>query len=267
MKTIPFAHYLQTRKEFFEYWESINPDIKENGAKEKKLESVLLEQAHKMNHSGAVILNIPQQSYELITGWIPGFNHRFEHYMKEGFNYVEQQIHSTQISFAFQFVFKIFFETYYTTSIAEREKIELFFDILYRFENHKDAPYRCLFQHIKVFEMDNGGNLQYVIINNRNITYLKRNQDACMVIKKPNGQYHHYKFNSYNYEIVDFGEFSSRQLEILVLLANGLSSNEISKLLFISPHTVDGHRRNMLEMTNCIDTTALIVYCQMLGIL
>jgi DNA-binding CsgD family transcriptional regulator len=52
-----------------------------------------------------------------------------------------------------------------------------------------------------------------------------------------------------------------------LLLAEGKSSKEIAKELGISSHTVDTHRRHLLEKTNCIDTTGMITYCKLVGLL
>ncbi len=82
----------------------------------------------------------------------------------------------------------------------------------------------------------------------------------------PDGKILFYKFNVCSNTFTDFGSLSEREVSLLQLLSQGLSSRQIADIMFISPHTVDTHRRNMLEITNCADTTALIVYCRMLGI-
>lgn len=51
---------------------------------------------------------------------------------------------------------------------------------------------------------------------------------------------------------------SSREKEILQLLQKGMSSKSIGKALFISPFTVDNHRRNLLKRIGAVNTTALI---------
>ncbi len=40
---------------------------------------------------------------------------------------------------------------------------------------------------------------------------------------------------------------SSREIEIIKLVAQGLSSTEIGQQLFISPRTVDTHRNNIIQ--------------------
>lgn len=42
-------------------------------------------------------------------------------------------------------------------------------------------------------------------------------------------------------------QLSEREIEILKLVANGLSSTEIGRQLFISPRTVDTHRNNIIH--------------------
>lgn len=45
-------------------------------------------------------------------------------------------------------------------------------------------------------------------------------------------------------------QLSKRELEILRMVAQGLSSSEIGKHLFISPRTVDTHRNNIMHKLN-----------------
>jgi len=52
---------------------------------------------------------------------------------------------------------------------------------------------------------------------------------------------------------------SPRELEILELLAKGQTSKEIAEKLFISKTTVDTHRRNLLEKTECRSTSELLL--------
>jgi DNA-binding CsgD family transcriptional regulator len=60
---------------------------------------------------------------------------------------------------------------------------------------------------------------------------------------------------------------SHREKDVLRLIANGQESKQIGKTLFISSHTVDNHRRNMIARTGVRDTTALVQICRMCGII
>ena len=64
-----------------------------------------------------------------------------------------------------------------------------------------------------------------------------------------------------------YDTLTSREQEIMVLLAEGLSSKEIAEKLFISPKTVDNHRTNILRKLNLHSTIELIRYAARLGII
>ena len=53
---------------------------------------------------------------------------------------------------------------------------------------------------------------------------------------------------------------SERETEILLLICQGLSNQEIADRLFISKRTVDKHRANILDKTGCRNTANLVVY-------
>ena len=58
-----------------------------------------------------------------------------------------------------------------------------------------------------------------------------------------------------------------REREILGLLSKGHNSKEILEMLFISPHTVDYHRRQLLKKTNSRNIAQLIGIAYHMGIL
>ncbi len=53
---------------------------------------------------------------------------------------------------------------------------------------------------------------------------------------------------------------SDRESEILALICQGYSNQEIANQLFLSKRTVDKHRANILEKTSCRNTACLVVY-------
>lgn len=58
-----------------------------------------------------------------------------------------------------------------------------------------------------------------------------------------------------------------REREILGLLSKEHNSKEISEMLFLSPHTVDYHRRQLLKKTNSRNIAQLIGIAYHMGIL
>jgi DNA-binding CsgD family transcriptional regulator len=75
----------------------------------------------------------------------------------------------------------------------------------------------------------------------------------------------HYSSTYDNYQSGDI--LSEREKEILNGIAQGLETKAIAQLLFLSAHTVDTHRRNMIARTDVRDTTALVQICKMGGII
>jgi len=51
---------------------------------------------------------------------------------------------------------------------------------------------------------------------------------------------------------------TDREMEILELILKELTNNEIAEKLFISPRTVDAHRRNLLQKTGVRNTAGLV---------
>lgn len=60
-------------------------------------------------------------------------------------------------------------------------------------------------------------------------------------------------------------ELSKREVEVLQLIANGMTNKEIGEQLFISPRTVDTHRRNLLQKTGAKNSAGLVSYATKKG--
>ena len=67
--------------------------------------------------------------------------------------------------------------------------------------------------------------------------------------------------------IDDIPTLTRREKEILTLLSEGLTSNEIADKLFLSSYTVDTHRKNMLQKFNVHNTQALLRVAQSLNLM
>ncbi|MEJ5963543.1 response regulator transcription factor [Pedobacter immunditicola] len=62
-------------------------------------------------------------------------------------------------------------------------------------------------------------------------------------------------------------EFSNREMEILGLIAEGLTNQEMSERLFLSKRTIEGHRQSLIEKTGCRNTATLIKYAVLNGMI
>jgi len=70
-------------------------------------------------------------------------------------------------------------------------------------------------------------------------------------------------YNQYHTQKIQdeqLSQLSAREKEVLGLIVKELTSEEIAEKLFISKKTVDNHRQNILEKTNCKSTVGLVKF-------
>ncbi|WP_372757971.1 LuxR C-terminal-related transcriptional regulator [Mariniflexile sp.] len=134
---------------------------------------------------------------------------------------------------------------------------------------HADGNYRTILHQASVFSLCNDGKIQQTLCVHADISYLNIpiNQNISFISSK--NQPYHYSKISGSYSLVDktsnvlqnisFRDiFTKREKEIIEILAKGMTFNEISKLLFISPHTINTHKKNILNKSGCKNTAELI---------
>ena len=62
-------------------------------------------------------------------------------------------------------------------------------------------------------------------------------------------------------------DFTKREMEVLKLISDGFTNNEIADKLFTSRRTVEGHRQSLIEKTGVPNSAALIMHAVRVGIL
>jgi DNA-binding CsgD family transcriptional regulator len=94
----------------------------------------------------------------------------------------------------------------------------------------------------------------------------------CNWCKKTRNGFHYYVGNDLSYfrypdeELLMTGNiFSDREFEIIKLVHQGFDSEQIAEKLFLSRHTVNTHRKNILEKTGKAHISDLIYYLQERG--
>ena len=65
----------------------------------------------------------------------------------------------------------------------------------------------------------------------------------------------------------DDAKLTKRELEVLGLVAEGLSNQEIADKLFISKRTVDGHKANLIQKTGSKNIVDLLIYSLRKGLI
>jgi DNA-binding NarL/FixJ family response regulator len=85
-------------------------------------------------------------------------------------------------------------------------------------------------------------------------TYFSQNllRDIIVNLHSPGKQTKEQKEQDYN--------FTKRESEILKLICEGYSNNQIADKLFISIRTVEGHKSNLISKTGVKNTISLVMY-------
>ncbi len=146
---------------------------------------------------------------------------------------------------------------------VNKSNIILNFDALYK---KSEGLYIHILQQAIPIESDNNGYPLLFLSYIHDITHLKKQSSANLIITTPA----EVKFWNYCFENkkLEPGKLLTQQeMKVLVLLSEGKQTKEIAELLFISPHTAENHRRHLLAKTNCIDTTALVTYARIIGLI
>lgn len=60
---------------------------------------------------------------------------------------------------------------------------------------------------------------------------------------------------------------SQRETEITTLIAKGMTSKEIATKLFLSPHTINTHRKNIMKKLGVKSTSELVLYAVNVGLI
>ena len=129
-----------------------------------------------------------------------------------------------------------------------------------------DGSYTHILQQIVPVETDKNGNPFLFLSYVRDISHLKKHMSASLVFTTPT-VVKHWNYNADKREMEPVMLPTAQEKRVLQLLSEGKQSRYIATELSLSHHTVDTHRRRLLAKTNCIDTTALSTYFQLIGLL
>jgi DNA-binding CsgD family transcriptional regulator len=111
------------------------------------------------------------------------------------------------------------------------------------------------------------GEMKVFVITVDDVSHLVKGDFYWGRIEFGIGERHTHHLMSTNKKDVSHDILSDREKETPRLIAKGMESKEIGKELFVSNHTVDNHRQNMIAKTGARDTTALVQLCRMVGII
>jgi len=178
-----------------------------------------------------------------------------------GMDFSFNHIHPDQRSAALQIQLKIL--SYGMDHMATAEN-NIVANMMFQYKK-KDGTYIQLLQKVMAVEANDTGHP---------LLYLKYGYDVSHLVKPSVGLIINapdetliWEYNTEKKALEQVNLLSAQEKKVLALLSQGKQSKEIAEILFSSPHTIDTHRRHLLKKTNCIDSTALITFAKMTGLI
>lgn len=135
---------------------------------------------------------------------------------------------------------------------------------------HADGSYKTILQQSKALSVSKDGKVQQVLGIHTDVSYLKMPVDHKISFIGDNRPSFYAQSTDEDFvpEEYDYNElFTPREKEILSNISKGKTFGEIAEILNLSPHTINTHKRNILQKTDCKNTTELIARCVRLGII
>ena len=164
------------------------------------------------------------------------------------------KIHPEDQSYFLNFENKV---TDFFTSLKADQILNYKVSYDYRIQK-KDGTYIRILQQVFTIQMDEDNRVIKTFGIHTNISHLKRVGIPVLSFIGLNGEVSYIDVNVKQIFSPSTISLTVREREILALLVQGRKSEQISRELFISKHTVNTHRKNLLRKTECTNTTSLI---------
>ena len=172
-----------------------------------------------------------------------------EEFIEKGVELFLQSVHPKQIDLILHGVYPDI-TAFLSGLIDDQAKKSVLIQYNYQFKR-KDGMYINLLEHVHVLELDKAGRPVLVL---GNVIMLQNTETLPLrlTIKRFGQKEVSETVYSKVYTTLQSKQnITDREIEILGYLATGKTSKEIGRRLFISPHTVDTHRRSLLRKLDC----------------
>ncbi|HPQ35572.1 MAG TPA: LuxR C-terminal-related transcriptional regulator [Tenuifilaceae bacterium] len=171
------------------------------------------------------------------------------------FDRIYELIHPDDKEFVFEFSRRsINFCKLYKKELLENP-FQSLFTIDFRLK-HKDGRYLKINRQTTCLKTDKEGNMVYALVIFTDVTNSKKG-DSYNISWIGDTKYLFY-FDDLLKKYKKGYKFTSRELKVLELLAEGDSATQIAKKLCLSVHTVISHRKHLLEKTGARNTVELV---------
>jgi len=146
-----------------------------------------------------------------------------------------------------------------------------FYKVVYLMRlKHANGMFKTILHQSQTIVSSEDGKIQQTLVIHTDVTYLNipfDNKVSFISSKRPSyyavGAGTEFKLLENNCANV----LTSREKEIIRKLAEGKNFNEIAAVLYLSPHTINTHKRNILKKVGCKNTTELVARCIREGVI
>jgi len=152
----------------------------------------------------------------------------------------------------------------YTSSLDKKQVKNARFSINYRIK-HKEGNYVQLLDQFIVLETDENNNPVLLLGTYNDISPYKSDNTIIFSVSEFDSKEGNKLISSKTF--LENIKMTSKEKEIITLLKNGETSKSIASILNISLHTVNAHRRNILQKLQLKKTSELMSYCAVNGII
>lgn len=240
-------------------------NISDTDSKLSTLEVTKILELHSHFSGGSVqaILSIPNLNVEFVSSTVTDFlGSSPNEWTSVGFNSFLNKLGNNSYKNLYRFT-TLSLEVLKPLSVEEMSACNL--RLLLPVPNNNHEPYSLFVQVAPVAFYASGKPSSILLVANE-IDYLIRSECKFFGrLQLDNQRVFSFQEDDGTLKVGDF--FSDREREVVSLLSQGLSSKQIAEILFISPNTVDNHRKNLLRRANVKDTTALLQLCKLFGLI
>ncbi len=135
---------------------------------------------------------------------------------------------------------------------------------------HADGTYKTILHQSTAINVSLGGKVQQTMCVHTDVTHLNipYNHKMSFISTQRPSYYSIETSDPDKFLISSYKErFTNREIDIIEFLSKGFSYNEIAEKLYVSPHTINTHKRNILKKSDCKNTAELIAKCVKEGVI
>lgn len=244
-------------------------------AKDNRVENA---QSQHINHISDIVASIfnPGKYYYFILN----FSNQQLEYVHPS---VEEILGCTPENFSIEYVFaQMHPEDASEIQLKESAAIDFFYNKIpvEKIANYKstytfrikgpDGTWKNILHQSIALQIAENGKIHHSLSVHTDISFLNQLPDKTISFIGIKGEPSYYALSTNPENLLqrelDF-EISPREREVILLLSEGLSSKQIGTILYISVHTVETHRRNLLRKTGAKNTLELAVFCLKRGLI